>query len=1222
MQLRGSKELCTRIVLTRLSSGAEYKDLLLVNLLTNRLDPVTRRVCEEFSSTKEQDTLEDLTEFLQRRIRVLESLPTKAAESRGAQSWQQQPQRQRQSTAKTSYSTMQSSSGARCVACKESHYLHQCGVFQRMSVTDRDALLKTHFLCRNCFRVGHLSKECQSKFNCKNCKGRHHTLVCFRSEKDSSAKVAAVARGNHPSIPKESSGVNEASGSGSSQVVNMTATDISVSGAAQQYSSQVLLATAVIVVEDDQGGRFPARALLDSGSESNFITERLSQRMKTQREKVDISVRGIGQAGTKVKYKIQAVVRSRVSPFSQAMDFLVLPNVTVNLPTATMRTEGWSIPPGNKLADPAFFESSRLDLVLGIESFFDFFETGQRINLGNQLPTLNESVFGWVVCGGLSNSHQDLHITCNASATEKLESLVARFWSSEEVGSVKVLSQEEKRCEDLFQNTVQRNPDGRYTVTLPKEEGAIQRLGESKDIAIRRLQGTERRLARNANLHKSYHNFMEEYESMGHMEKVEGAALTTKQRCFLPHHPVFKEDSTTTKVRVVFDASCSTSSGVSLNDVLLTGPVIQDDLRSIIMRSRTKRVMLVSDVEKMFRQIWVNLEDRALQCILWCSDSEDSSSVYELKTVTYACGGWRNIISLGSRAASEDTYMDDVITGADTVEETCELRKQLSDMMEEGGFRLRKKFSDSSGDGIILDPDPSIKTLGLIWMPKSDQLKFSFNIPPVRPRQQYSKREVLSIIATLFDPLGLLGAAITSAKIVMQLLWKYRDDDDRALDWDQPIPSTVYFWTDSTCVLRWIKALPTTWTTYSANRVSKIQTLTNPEQWRHVPGIENPADLISRGLMPQEIMHNDFWWHGPRWLEKQPENWPESSELSSGAEAEKEKRHTAVACMNSSVEEFNEWYLGRSSSYIELVRRTAYWLRYLNLLRTPRDHRNPPKFLTTAELKGAEINLVWRVQQEFFVEEWKALSKGDSVPSRSPLRWFSPYISEDQVIRVGGRLAHSKETEDTKHPMVLPARHQLTRLILRYFHEKLLHAGPQLLLATVRLRFWPLGGRSVVRSVVHQCMKCFRAKPSSIEQFMGELPAPRVTVSRPFSQTGVDYCGPFFVRPAPRRPVVKMYVAVFICLCTKAVHLELVSDLTTDRFIQALRRFSARRGKCEDLYSDNGTNFVGARNKLKELDELRDTARNKGHDGILTRRVLLILEAYGRPRYGPPRFIL
>ncbi|XP_062713431.1 uncharacterized protein LOC134290332 [Aedes albopictus] len=167
---------------------------------------------------------------------------------------------------------------------------------------------------------------------------------------------------------------------------------------------------------------------------SNFITERLSQRMKTHREKVDISVRGIGQSGTKVRQKIQAVVvRSRVSQFSQSMSILVLPSVSVNLPTATINTDGWSIPPGIKLADPAFFESGRVDMVLGMESFFD---------------TLNESVFGWVVCGGLSNSSQDLRIICNASATENLESLVARFWSSEEVGPVKVLPPEEKRCED------------------------------------------------------------------------------------------------------------------------------------------------------------------------------------------------------------------------------------------------------------------------------------------------------------------------------------------------------------------------------------------------------------------------------------------------------------------------------------------------------------------------------------------------------------------------------------------------------------------------------------------------------------------------------------------------------------------------------------------------------------------------------------------------------
>ncbi|XP_055622384.1 uncharacterized protein LOC129765952 [Toxorhynchites rutilus septentrionalis] len=167
--------------------------------------------------------------------------------------------------------------------------------------------------------------------------------------------------------------------------------------------------------------------------------------------------------------------------------------------------------------------------------------------------------------------------------------------------------------------------------------------------------------------------------------------------------------------------------------------------------------------------------------------------------------------------------------------------------------------------------------------------------------------------------------------------------------------------------------------------------------------------------------------------------------------------------------------------------------------------------------------------------------------------------------------------------MVLPAKHRFTRLLLRHYHEKLLHAGPQLLLGTCRLRFWPLGGRSVVRHITHQCRTCFRIKPRATQQLMGELPSPRVTAARPFQKSGVDYFGPVYIRPGPRRTAVKAYVALFVCLCTKAVHLELASDLSTERFLQALRRFTGHRGRCTDIYSDNVINFVGARNQLKEL---------------------------------------
>ncbi|XP_055633439.1 uncharacterized protein LOC129773811 [Toxorhynchites rutilus septentrionalis] len=674
----------------------DYKDLLLVHILTARLDPVTRRGWEEFSSTKEQDTLSDLTDFIRRRVQVLESLPSKSVDSRGPQQYS----KLRPASTKASYSSVQGSE-ARCLACKGDHPLYQCPVFQRQEVAERDALLRTHSLCRNCFRVGHQAKDCKSRFSCRTCKGRHHTLVCFKIDREGSTKVTVVARGNHQQHSKET----RSSASSSTQTANVSTKAVC---SAQQYSSQVLLATAVVILVDDSGQRFPARALLDSGSESNFVSERLSQRMNVNRERVDISVLGIGQAATQVKHRIRAMVQSRVSEYCRDMDFLVLSKVTVNLPTLTVNTKGWSIPKGIELADPAFFQSKGVDIVLGIEAFFEFFGTGGKISLGERLPALNESVFGWVVCGGLSVPSQSIQVNCNISASGSLESLIARFWECEEIGSTNHYSPEEVQCEEHFKRTVKRQMDGRYTVALPKDDGVLSRLGKSEEIALRRFQGTERRLSRDSNLRDQYLAFMQEYLRLGHMRKVEKVSGEV-QRCYLPHHPVVKEASTTTKLRVVFDASCKTSTGVSLNDGLLVGPVIQEDLRSIIIRCRTKQIMLVADVEKMFRQINVCPKDKSLQSILWRFSPDDEPETYELGTVTYGTQpapflATRTLkqlamdegsrFPLAARAVCEDVYMDDIITGTDEVMSAIELRIQLDNMMNSGGFHLRKWASN------------------------------------------------------------------------------------------------------------------------------------------------------------------------------------------------------------------------------------------------------------------------------------------------------------------------------------------------------------------------------------------------------------------------------------------------------------------------------------------------------------------------------------------------
>uniref|UniRef100_A0A1B6EB86 Integrase catalytic domain-containing protein n=2 Tax=Clastoptera arizonana TaxID=38151 RepID=A0A1B6EB86_9HEMI len=208
----------------------------------------------------------------------------------------------------------------------------------------------------------------------------------------------------------------------------------------------------------------------------------------------------------------------------------------------------------------------------------------------------------------------------------------------------------------------------------------------------------------------------------------------------------------------------------------------------------------------------------------------------------------------------------------------------------------------------------------------------------------------------------------------------------------------------------------------------------------------------------------------------------------------------------------------------------------------------------------------------------------------SQLTSLSPFLDQDQVIRVGGRLQQSDLTPDQIHPIVLPKKHRLTELIAIHFHIKTMHAGPQLLLNVIRRKYWPINGKNLVNKIFRQCISCFRINPKRRTQVMGELPRARVQIpSRAFYNCGVDYCGPFVVKISKRRGTAqtsKCYIALFVCFSTKAVHLELVEDLTTESFIAALRRFISRRGKPRNIFSDNGTNFVGACHELRELSEL------------------------------------
>ncbi|XP_043063808.1 uncharacterized protein LOC122319973 [Drosophila ficusphila] len=273
------------------------------------------------------------------------------------------------------------------------------------------------------------------------------------------------------------------------------------------------------------------------------------------------------------------------------------------------------------------------------------------------------------------------------------------------------------------------------------------------------------------------------------------------------------------------------------------------------------------------------------------------------------------------------------------------------------------------------------------------------------------------------------------------------------------------------------------------------------------------------------------------------------------------------------------------NSFGKLQRVFGYIYRFWLLKFQNQTRRKGP--LTVDDVKGSTHLLIKGIQRVFFAEDYKALRKNKQVASNSKLSSLHPILDDSGLIRVGGRLQNSLLDYDARHPILLPKNHPVTQAIVAQFHHKFLHAGPQSLLAALRQRFWPIGGRKIVAAIVNKCIRCFRLKPRMMEHIMAPLPASRVQPSRPFTTTGIDICGPFFSKSEVRnRPPAKCYVAVFICFATKASHLELVEDLSTASFLAALKRFTSIRGKPNTIWSDNATNFVGARNELQELRQI------------------------------------
>ncbi|XP_036147020.1 uncharacterized protein LOC118647026 [Monomorium pharaonis] len=412
----------------------------------------------------------------------------------------------------------------------------------------------------------------------------------------------------------------------------------------------------------------------------------------------------------------------------------------------------------------------------------------------------------------------------------------------------------------------------------------------------------------------------------------------------------------------------------------------------------------------------------------------------------------------------------------------------------------------------------------------------------------------------------------------------------------------VHLWTDSTVTLGWIRGHPARWTTYVANRVAEIQRSVPTARWHHLPGRINPADCASRGMPPRELLSHTLWWDGPDFLRRDASLWPGESEPLDPSDLPERRPLPCLATSRAPEPE----ELTRFSSLRRLLRVTA-WMRRWSRLSVTGAAESP---VGSASLDVEELRLAlecWLrvVQGGAFPLELTAIAAGRALHAGSSLRRLGPMVDSRGILRVSGRLKHSLLDVEQRHPAILPPESHLTLLVVGDNHRRTLHGGTQATLAAIRQRYWIPRGRQLVRRYIHRCTRCARWRAATPQPMMGSLPRARVTPGRPFLCTGVDFAGPVLLRTSRGRghKAYKAFLAVFVCFSSRAIYLEVVSDYTADAFLAAFRRFVSRRGLCRAVYSDCGTNFVGADSQLRALFEpaSREVHRilgSLGTDGI------------------------
>ena len=961
-------------------------------------------------------------------------------------------------------------------------------------------------------------------------------------------------------------------------------------------------------------------------------------------------------------------------------------------------------------ADNEVGQTVSVDILIGLDAYWKFIR-GKVVSIPEQGLCAQESVFGWIVSGALSESgltSVEFGLTHNVvthqlfCVSEVPESQLRSLWDLESIGITR--DESSGALDDVLRDFREHVcfTDGRYEVALPwKSKTAARGLKDNEKQASARLVSLDRKLARDPELQCKYDGVIEEMQASGIVEEVPSGEMKSSFPVFyMPHRPVVRESSLTTKVRPVFDASAKGSNGVSLNDCVETGPNLIASLTEVLMRFRRWKVALTADITKAFLQISVRRADRDVHRFLWSHQGQVKVMRFLRVPFGNRCSPFLLCATLQHHLSSvpsshvveelqENLYVDDWLSGEDSDEEACDMIVESSEVMDQANMSLAKWGSNSEAVGELLQREfqdkmvegEVVKVLGMKWLATLDC--FTFDGVKVPSGLLVTKRVVLSFIARLFDPLGFAAPFVMTAKCIFQDLWK------RGFQWDEPVPvevqakflrwvdgleclrqwqiprnytggawrdirhlqlhafgdasekgygAAVYLraelsdgsvssslvvakakvaplkrvtlprlellgsllcarllvfvrqalklpleteyrcWTDSMVALAWIQSDPSRWKAFVAKRVTEIQDLTAPDHWFHCPGCENPADLVTRGIFAEELVQSDLWLRGPSFLVNEGDPHVESPQSAGLCLVVSEMRETVeTSLISTQVGKGLRLEVHRWGSLSKAIRVVGWLLRFRHNVKGPQSHRIVGE-LKLEELDKAKFMLIRCVQQQEYGPEFEALLKGHQVSKSSSISKLSPFVGKDGLLRVKGRLEFAELTYEERHPIILPKSH-LSLLLIRFQHRLLKHAGVPSMIASLRNQYWIVGVRRMAKQVKRECIACQRQDAPAANQPWAPLPALRVTQAPPFVVTGMDHAGPLYCSDAGGK---KFYILLFTCGVVRAVHLELVSSLTTEETLLALRRFVARRGLPSVIYSDNARTFVAAAARLWE----------------------------------------